>query len=71
MYLQLSCRRFLLFVRERSGLRDRMKNKKIRCKRRKDIQAEKKPSLPLKLFIEPTYNRCASYVELEVRPDVI
>ena len=50
MDLRLSCRRFLLFVRERSGLRDQMKNKKIRCERRKDIQAEKKPCLPLKLI---------------------
>ena len=35
---RLSCRRFLFFVRERSGLRDRMKNKKIRCESRKGIQ---------------------------------
>ena len=50
MSFRLLCRRFLFFVRERSGLRDRMKNKKIRCESRKIIQARKKICLPLKLI---------------------
>ena len=36
----LSCHRFLFYMKERSGLRDWMKNKKIWCERRKDIQAK-------------------------------
>ena len=54
MSFRLSCRRFLFFVRERSGLRDRMKNKKIRCESRKGIQVKKKIYLPMKL-IHRTY----------------
>ena len=50
MYLRLSCRRFLFYMKERSGLRDWMKNKKIRYERREDIQAKKKTYLPPKLI---------------------
>ena len=50
MYLRLSCRRFLFYMKERSGLRDWMKNKKIRYERREDIQAKKKNYLPPKLI---------------------
>ena len=46
----LSCRRFLFSMKERSGLRDWMKNKKIRYERREDIQAKKKNYLPPKLI---------------------
>ena len=36
MYLQLSCRRFRFSKKERSGLREGMRNKKIRYERRED-----------------------------------
>ena len=61
MSFRLSCRRFLIFVRERSGLRDRMKNKKIRCESRKGIQVKQKIYLPLKLiyrtYLKKTHRR--------------
>ena len=50
MYLRLSCQRFLFYMKERSGLRDCMKTKKIRYERREDIQAKKKNYLPPKLI---------------------
>ena len=64
MYLRLSCRRFLLFVREHSGLRDRMKNKKIRCERRKDIQVNLYKKIPLKLIYRTYLNiLCKAKIE--------
>ena len=50
MYLRLSWRRFLFYMKERSELRDWMKNKKIRYERREDIQAKKKNYLPSKII---------------------
>ena len=45
MSFRLSCRRFLLFVKERSGLRGRMKSRKMRCESREGIQEKKKANL--------------------------
>ena len=50
MSSRLSYRRFLFFMRKRSGLRDRMKNNKIRCESREGIQVRKEIHLPFKLI---------------------
>ena len=46
MSSRLSCHKFLFSIKERSGLRDQMKNKKIRCESREGIQARKEIYFP-------------------------
>ena len=44
MDLRLSCRRFLLFVRERSGLRDQMKTKRYGARGVKTSKQKRNPA---------------------------
>ena len=70
MCLRLSCRRFLSFMRERSGLRDWMKIKKIRCERREDIQVNRNTVLHWKLIYRTYLNSMSAFFRKDKHDDV-